>query len=172
MRHGTKVTHEDTQPTFKDCLDACSLLLPCHSVDYHVNSHKCYYGNHHGEPTISASGFQSGHTLGCSGACDGGSCCGGSGSEPALELQTPGQNTPEVPPTQSSEQPEVVPDPQINCQADDNKEVTIEGKTYRIRCNKQHSDGQLSRIKLSPQDRASAKDYVELHNQVQVSLRR
>lgn len=73
-RHGTKVLHVDDQPTFKDCMDACSALTACHSVDYHTNSKTCYYGSHHGEPTIPALGFQSAHSLGCSGSCSEKTC--------------------------------------------------------------------------------------------------
>ncbi|KAJ5146203.1 uncharacterized protein N7515_000767 [Penicillium bovifimosum] len=77
-RHGTQVILEDTQETFKDCIDACSRFIPCHSVDYHTSSKTCYYSNHHGEPEIVASGFQSAHSQGCSGACKNqhmGTCC-------------------------------------------------------------------------------------------------
>lgn len=45
-------------------MNACSMLNPCHSVDYHANSNACYFGNHPGEPTIEASGFWSAHSLG------------------------------------------------------------------------------------------------------------
>ncbi|OJJ81473.1 uncharacterized protein ASPGLDRAFT_132647 [Aspergillus glaucus CBS 516.65] len=76
-RHGTTVLYEDTQETFKDCMDACSKFIPCHSVDYHTNSKTCYYSNHHGEPQLDAWGFQSAHSMGCSGACgDEKSSCG------------------------------------------------------------------------------------------------
>ncbi|KAI9371383.1 hypothetical protein BJX61DRAFT_543749 [Aspergillus egyptiacus] len=73
-RHGTKVIHQDTQDSFQDCMDSCSMLNACHSVDYHVNSKMCFYGKHHGSPSIDAIGFQSAHSLGCSGACDAKKC--------------------------------------------------------------------------------------------------
>lgn len=50
-------------------------------MDYHTNSKYCYFSNHHGEPEIFASGFQSAHSLGCSGACDGQTAYGSCGSQ-------------------------------------------------------------------------------------------
>ena len=73
-RHGTKYLYTDTQATFKDCLDACSKLVPCHSVDYQWRTRTCYYSNHQGEPTIEATGFHSAHSMGCAGACKQGGC--------------------------------------------------------------------------------------------------
>ncbi|KAJ5681127.1 hypothetical protein N7536_012266 [Penicillium majusculum] len=80
-RHGTQVIHEEIHENFQDCMDACSRFIPCHSVDYHTNSKYCYFSNHHGEPEIFASGFQSAHSLGCSGACDGQTARGSCGSQ-------------------------------------------------------------------------------------------
>ncbi|CAI7585420.1 unnamed protein product [Penicillium pancosmium] len=74
-RHGTQVINEELQPTLKECIDSCSKYIPCHSVDYHASSKKCYFGQHHGNPTIDAPGFQSAYSLGCAGACEDG-CCG------------------------------------------------------------------------------------------------
>ncbi|PVH98166.1 hypothetical protein DM02DRAFT_466281, partial [Periconia macrospinosa] len=68
-RHGTSVIKEDEQPTFKHCMDACSKYIPCHSVDYHSTSKRCYYSNHHGTPSLDATGFQSAFSIGCVGAC-------------------------------------------------------------------------------------------------------
>ncbi|KAJ5553030.1 hypothetical protein N7494_002408 [Penicillium frequentans] len=73
-RQATKVIYEDVQPTFKDCMNACSTLLSCHSVDYHINSKICYYSNAHARPATDSSGFQTAYSMGCAGACNGGSC--------------------------------------------------------------------------------------------------
>ncbi|KAF3049522.1 hypothetical protein E8E11_009055 [Didymella keratinophila] len=74
-RHGTKVLAKTTQPSFKDCLDACGALVACHSVDYQVSKKLCYFGQHHGEPEHVSPGWASAHSLGCSGAYEKRSCC-------------------------------------------------------------------------------------------------
>ncbi|THC87320.1 hypothetical protein EYZ11_013235 [Aspergillus tanneri] len=77
-RHGAEYLGVQDKNSLKDCMDACAELTPCHSVDYHARSKKCYLSNHQGEPTIDAPGFNSAYSLGCDGACDD-KCCSGSG---------------------------------------------------------------------------------------------
>lgn len=76
MRHGTTVIFRDHQENFKSCVQSCGQLLACHSVDYDAKRSICYYGQHHGEPTIKAPGFISAHSMGCAGACSSGGGCG------------------------------------------------------------------------------------------------
>lgn len=93
MRHGTNIIFQDTQDSFRACLEACGRMLQCHSVDFDKHRKLCYYGQHQGEPTISAPGFNSAHSMGCAGACGGcGSCSGGCGAtaEPPIPIsETP-----------------------------------------------------------------------------------
>lgn len=99
-RHGTEVIHQDSRETFQDCMDACSRLLPCHSVDYHASSKICYYGKQHSEPQVEASGFASARSVGCAGACSsGGACCQ---QGPSLEVDDASKPLP--PPTQCGNQ--------------------------------------------------------------------
>jgi hypothetical protein len=70
--HGTRYLFSATQPSLRACMETCAKILHCHSVDYSTKTKTCYYSDHHGEPAIIASGFQSAHSVGCSGAC--GSC--------------------------------------------------------------------------------------------------
>ncbi|CAG8951326.1 hypothetical protein HYFRA_00008076 [Hymenoscyphus fraxineus] len=80
-RHGTKILWTSTQETFQDCMDSCGKIVPCHSVDYQARTKKCYYGQHHGEPSVPAPGFSSATSVGCGGACKKGCCGGGKGKD-------------------------------------------------------------------------------------------
>ncbi|EFR00917.1 hypothetical protein MGYG_03920 [Nannizzia gypsea CBS 118893] len=75
MRHGTSPIGGAIVNSLKECMDECSAVLQCHSVDYHPRTRKCYQSNHQSDPSIQASGFASAHSLGCANACNGG--CGG-----------------------------------------------------------------------------------------------
>ncbi|EGE05382.1 hypothetical protein TEQG_04262, partial [Trichophyton equinum CBS 127.97] len=74
-RHGTTPIGGEIVNGLKECMDACSSVLQCHSVDYHPRTKKCYQSNHQSDPTIQASGFASAHSLGCASACNGGCGC-------------------------------------------------------------------------------------------------
>ncbi|KAE8400084.1 hypothetical protein BDV37DRAFT_286944, partial [Aspergillus pseudonomiae] len=74
-RHGAEYLTTLDRGSLKECMDACSELVPCHSVDYHARSKKCYLSNHQGEPIIDAPGFNSAYSIGCAGACED-KCCG------------------------------------------------------------------------------------------------
>jgi hypothetical protein len=52
-------------------MEACAADNRCSNVDYHEHRRTCYLSTHHGEPTVSAPGFSSAYSLGCSGACRG-----------------------------------------------------------------------------------------------------
>ncbi|KAJ5897572.1 hypothetical protein N7504_007860 [Penicillium tannophilum] len=93
-RHGTAVIKEDVQQTFQNCIDACSSYIPCHSVDYHSSSKKCYYGSHHGTPDLAAPGFQSAYSLGCVGVCGCGPGDTGEPSDPTDDNGTGGPSDP------------------------------------------------------------------------------
>ncbi|KAH8700409.1 hypothetical protein BGW36DRAFT_357069 [Talaromyces proteolyticus] len=73
-RHGAEYLDTQDKNSLKECMDACAELTPCHSVDYHARSKKCYLSNHQGEPTIDAPGFDSAYSIGCDGACND-KCC-------------------------------------------------------------------------------------------------
>ncbi|KAE8422903.1 hypothetical protein BDV36DRAFT_290720, partial [Aspergillus pseudocaelatus] len=73
-RHGAEYLTTLDTGSLKECMDACSELVPCHSVDYHARSKKCYLSNHQGEPIIDAPGFNSAYSIGCAGACEDKSC--------------------------------------------------------------------------------------------------
>ncbi|OJJ42205.1 hypothetical protein ASPZODRAFT_170319 [Penicilliopsis zonata CBS 506.65] len=78
-RHGTVSFREDTQPTYRDCIDSCATIPKCASVDYSNRTNTCYYGTHSGAPPVIAPGYYSAYSLGCAGACDkddDGCCCG------------------------------------------------------------------------------------------------
>lgn len=74
-RHGTTPIGGEIVNSLKECMDACSSVLQCHSVDYHPRTKKCYQSNHQSDPTVQASGFASAHSLGCANACNGGCGC-------------------------------------------------------------------------------------------------
>lgn len=46
-RHGTVSMGHDTAQDFRECMDKCAALVPCHSVDYHFNSGKVPGSTHH-----------------------------------------------------------------------------------------------------------------------------
>ena len=73
-RHGADYLFTLDKSSLKECMDACSELVPCNSVDYHARSKKCYLSNHQGEPIIDAPGFNSAYSIGCAGACEDKSC--------------------------------------------------------------------------------------------------
>ncbi|KAL8974752.1 MAG: hypothetical protein Q9197_001014 [Variospora fuerteventurae] len=75
-RHGTTVLSWEFADSLEQCMENCGAMVPCHSVDYQARTRKCYYGKHHGNPLIEATGFDSAHSVGCAGACTK-SCCGG-----------------------------------------------------------------------------------------------
>lgn len=85
-RHGTAYLDTIQKDTLKDCMDACAALVPCHSVDYHGRTKKCYLSDHQGEPTIPAPGFSSAYSLGCAGAC---STCGCNKAASGATTQSP-----------------------------------------------------------------------------------
>ncbi|OAL73645.1 hypothetical protein A7D00_1673 [Trichophyton violaceum] len=73
-RHVTTPIGGEIVSSLEECMDACSSVLQCHSVDYHSRTKKCYQFNHQSDPTIQASGFASEHSLGCANTFNGG--CG------------------------------------------------------------------------------------------------
>ncbi|PYH84414.1 hypothetical protein BO82DRAFT_399656 [Aspergillus uvarum CBS 121591] len=79
-RHGTVSFKNETQPTYRDCIDACAEIPKCASVDYSNRTLTCYYGTHSGAPPVVAPGYFSAYSLGCAGACEkdgeGEGCCG------------------------------------------------------------------------------------------------
>ncbi|KAK3940416.1 hypothetical protein QBC46DRAFT_385330 [Diplogelasinospora grovesii] len=133
MRHGTTPIYRDRQATFKDCVQACGRLLACHSVDYDKARNICYYSNHQAEPTISAPGFASAHSMGCAGACGGGACggCGGGKKDDDSASQQP-QDTSPFPQdgTLGSNEP-----PEAVCPGSNGQIKTINGKRYKLMCD-------------------------------------
>jgi len=128
-RHGTKPIYKDRKSSLKDCMDACGKLLPCHSVDYDKYRKVCYYSNHHGEPTVPAPGFDSAHSMGCSGACERSGC--GFKSKQLDDSQVTPQDTSPFPqdgPLAISEPPESL------CPGLHGKTETVNGINYQMYC--------------------------------------
>ncbi|MCJ1290265.1 hypothetical protein MMC34_001801 [Xylographa carneopallida] len=74
-RHGTQILSWMIANNLKECMDACGGFIACHSVDFQYRTKKCYLGAHHGNPSITATGFDSAHSVGCAGACGGSGGC-------------------------------------------------------------------------------------------------
>ncbi|EGD88003.1 hypothetical protein H112_04482 [Trichophyton rubrum D6] len=74
-RHVTTPIGGEIVSSLEQCMDTCSSVLQCHSVDYHSRTKKCYQSNHQSDPTIQASGFASEHSLGCANTFNGGCGC-------------------------------------------------------------------------------------------------
>ncbi|KAJ5592700.1 hypothetical protein N7537_009604 [Penicillium hordei] len=140
-RHGTAWFHKLDASSLKECTESCASVIGCQSVDYHKRTKKCYLGKRTSQPTLSAPGWATAYSLGCTGACTQDSCVNACGSNaPPADITPTPEPEPEQEPIVPANPPPPPPPREVKCNDDDNSEVDLDGTKYQIRCGKQYRE--------------------------------